>query len=100
MHHKLAQADIHQTFQLVTHQRGTRPFSGDALLVDGPLFSRLLPDTWAEVIERPDVAALLPAKSPTNNDRQGRPRMAAGLVASGQAAREPENHADAQSAGT
>ena len=26
-HHKLAQAGIHQTFQLVTHQRGLRPFS-------------------------------------------------------------------------
>ena len=44
VHHRLAQADIHQTFQPVTHQRGTRPFSGEALLIDGQLFSSLLPD--------------------------------------------------------
>ena len=43
VHHKLAQTGIHQTFQPVTHQRGTRPFSGDALLIDGQLFSSLLP---------------------------------------------------------
>ena len=43
-HHKLAQAGIHQTFQVVTHQRGTRPFSGDAVLLDGQLYSSLLPD--------------------------------------------------------
>ncbi len=43
-HHKLAQAGIHQTFQPVTHQRGVRPFSGDALLLDGQLYSSLLPD--------------------------------------------------------
>jgi hypothetical protein len=42
-HHKLAQAGIHQTFQIVTHQRGVRPFSGDALLLDGQLYSNLLP---------------------------------------------------------
>ena len=42
-HHKLAQAGIHQTFQVVTHQRGVRPFSGDALLLDGQLYSSLLP---------------------------------------------------------
>jgi hypothetical protein len=44
VHHRLAQAGIHQTFQPVTHQRGRRPFSGDALLIDGQLFSNLLPD--------------------------------------------------------
>jgi hypothetical protein len=43
-HHKLAQAGIHQTFQPVTHQRGVRPFSGDALLLDGQLYSNLLPN--------------------------------------------------------
>jgi hypothetical protein len=37
-HHKVAQAGIHQTFQIVTHQRGVRPFSGDALLLDGQLY--------------------------------------------------------------
>jgi len=44
VHHRLAQAGIHQTFQPVTHQRGIRPFSGDALLIDGQLFSSLLPE--------------------------------------------------------
>jgi hypothetical protein len=39
----LAQAGISQTFQIVTHQRGSRPFSGDALLLDGQLFSPHLP---------------------------------------------------------
>jgi hypothetical protein len=43
VHHKLAQAGIHQTFQPVTHQRGVRPFSGDGRLIDGQLYSRLLP---------------------------------------------------------
>ncbi len=43
-HHKLAQARIHQTFQPVSHQRGIRPFSGEALLVDGQLYSSLLPN--------------------------------------------------------
>jgi hypothetical protein len=42
-HHKLAQAGIAQTFQPVTHQRGVKPFSGDALLIDGQLYSPLLP---------------------------------------------------------
>ena len=49
-HHKLAQAGIHQTFQLVTHQRNPRPFSGQALLIDGQLYSPLLP---AELRELP-----------------------------------------------
>jgi hypothetical protein len=43
VHHKLAQAGIHQTFQPVTHQRGTRPFGSEVLLIDGQLFSGLLP---------------------------------------------------------
>jgi hypothetical protein len=41
--HPLAQAGIAQTFQVVTHQRGRRPFSGDALLIDGQLYSPHLP---------------------------------------------------------
>jgi len=49
VHHRLAQAGIHQTFQPVTHQRGSRPFSGDALLIDGQLFSTLLPDDLREL---------------------------------------------------
>jgi len=44
VHHRLAQAGIHQTFQPVTHQRGVKPFSGEALLIDGQLFSPLLPE--------------------------------------------------------
>jgi hypothetical protein len=42
-HHKLALAGIAQTFQPVTHQRGVKPFSGDALLIDGQLYSSLMP---------------------------------------------------------
>jgi hypothetical protein len=41
--HPLNQAGIGQTFQPVTHQRGSRPFSGEALLIDGQLFSSHLP---------------------------------------------------------
>ena len=41
--HPLGQAGITQTFQPVTHQRGRRPFSGEALLIDGQLFSCHLP---------------------------------------------------------
>ncbi len=44
VHHRLAQAGIHQTFLPVTHQRGVKPFSGEALLIDGQLFSPLLPE--------------------------------------------------------
>src|SRR5205807_8642519 len=32
------------TFQPVTHQRGVKPFSGEALLIDGQLFSPVLPE--------------------------------------------------------
>ncbi len=42
--HPLAQAGIAQTFQVVNYQRGRRPFSGDALLIDGQLFSPHLPE--------------------------------------------------------
>jgi hypothetical protein len=50
-HHKLAQAGIGQTFQPVTHQRNAKPFSGDALLIDGQPYSALMP------IELRDLAA-------------------------------------------
>jgi len=43
-YHPLAAAGIHSTFTPVTHQRGIKPFSGDALLIDGQLFSSLLPE--------------------------------------------------------
>ncbi|MHB8465724.1 MAG: hypothetical protein ACYDH6_23705 [Acidimicrobiales bacterium] len=48
-HHKLAQAGIHQTLQVVTHQRGPRPFSGDALLIDGQLYSPHLPEALRDL---------------------------------------------------
>lgn len=53
VHHKLAQAGIHQTFQPVTHQRGVRPFSGEGLLIDGQIFSDLLPDELRELSAPP-----------------------------------------------
>jgi hypothetical protein len=57
VHHRLAQAGIHQTFQPVTHQRGARPFSGDALLIDGQLFSNLLPDELRDLRAPPRGAS-------------------------------------------
>jgi hypothetical protein len=57
VHHKLAQAGIHQTFQPVTHQRGVRPFSGDGLLIDGQLFSTLLPDELRDLPSPPRGAS-------------------------------------------
>jgi hypothetical protein len=45
----LAQAGIAQTFQVVTHQRGSRPFSGDALLIDGQLYSSHLPESLRDL---------------------------------------------------
>ena len=57
VHHKMAQAGIHHTFQPVTHQRGIRPFSGDALLIDGQLFSTLLPDYLRELPSPPRGAS-------------------------------------------
>jgi len=57
VHHKLAQAGIHQTFQPVTHQRGPRPFSGDALAIDGQLFSSLLPDDLRDLPAPPRGAS-------------------------------------------
>jgi hypothetical protein len=55
--HPLAQAGIAQTFQVVTHQRGSRPFSGDALLIDGQLFSPLLPPDLRDLPVPPRGAA-------------------------------------------
>jgi hypothetical protein len=39
----LARAGVHTTFQPVTHQRGKRPSPQGTLLIDGTLFSDLLP---------------------------------------------------------
>jgi hypothetical protein len=49
----LMQAGISQTIELVTHQRGIRPFSGDALLVDGQLYSRFLPNELRDLKSPP-----------------------------------------------
>lgn len=68
VHHKLAQAGIHQTFQPVTHQRGIRPFSGDALLIDGQLFSSLLPDDLRDL---PRVRRVGPARLRRSATRRG-----------------------------
>ena len=57
VHHKLAQAGIHQTFQPVTHQRGIKPFSGEALLIDGQLFSPLLPQELRDLPAPPRGAS-------------------------------------------
>lgn len=53
----LAQAGIGQTFQPVTHQRGSRPFSGEALLIDGQLFSAHLPVELRELAAPPRGAS-------------------------------------------
>lgn len=42
-YYPLQKAAVHATFQPATHQRGGRPFASDALLIDGHLFSPLLP---------------------------------------------------------
>jgi len=52
----LAQAGIEQTVELVTHQRGIRPFAGDALLLDGQLFSPLLPTELRDLAAPPRFA--------------------------------------------
>lgn len=49
----LLRAGIEQTFQPVTHQRGCRPFSGKALLIDGQLFSPHLPDHLRDLAAPP-----------------------------------------------
>ncbi len=53
----LAQAGIEQTLQLVTHQRGIRPFAGDALLLDGQLYSPLLPAELRDLAAPPRFAS-------------------------------------------
>ena len=57
--HPLAQAGILQTFQPVTHQRGAKPFSGDALLIDGQLFSPHLPEELRDLSGAPRGASEL-----------------------------------------
>jgi hypothetical protein len=52
----LAEAGIDQTMQLVTHQRGIRPFAGNALLLDGQLFSPFVPAELRDLPFPPRVA--------------------------------------------
>jgi len=56
--HPLAQAGITQTFQPVTHQRGAKPFSGEALSIDGQLFSSHLPEALRDLPAPPRGASL------------------------------------------
>jgi len=53
----LAQADKHTTFSPVTHQRSIKPFDGDALLIDGTLFSALLPEDLRDIPMPPRAAS-------------------------------------------
>jgi len=53
----LAAAGIEQTLQPVTHQRGIRPFSGEALLLDGQLYSRFLPAELRDLAMPPRFAS-------------------------------------------
>jgi hypothetical protein len=57
VHHKLAQAGIHQTFQPVTHQREVRPLSGDGVLIDGQIYSSLLPEDLRDLPAPPRGAS-------------------------------------------
>jgi hypothetical protein len=45
----LARAGVHTTFQPVTHQRGKRPSPQGTLLIDGTLFSDLLPEDLVDL---------------------------------------------------
>jgi hypothetical protein len=49
----LMRAGISQTFQLVTSQRGIRPFSKEAILLDGQLYSRLVPTELRDLVLPP-----------------------------------------------
>jgi hypothetical protein len=54
--HPLTQGGIEQTLQLVTHQRGIRPFAGEAMLLDGQLFSKLVPTELRDLTVSPRYA--------------------------------------------
>ncbi len=55
--HPLQRAGIHQTFRPVTHQRAVKPFSADALLVEGLLFSSAMPEELARPLPMPPRGA-------------------------------------------
>ena len=52
----LTRAGIAQTFQLVTSQRGVRPFSKDAIVLDGQLYSRLVPAELRDLVFPPRLS--------------------------------------------
>jgi len=52
----LTEAGIEQTLELVTHQRGIRPFAGEALLLDGQLYSPFLPLELRDLASPPRFA--------------------------------------------
>ncbi len=52
----LFQSGIEQTLEIVTHQRGIRPFAGDALLLDGQLYSQFLPKELRDLAMPPRSA--------------------------------------------
>ena len=54
--HPLTRAGIEQTVQLVTHQRGIRPFAGEAMLLDGQLYSKLIPNELRDLTVPPRFA--------------------------------------------
>lgn len=53
----LMRAGIEQTFQLVTAQRGIRPFSKEAILLDGQLYSRLVPAELRDLVLPPRLSS-------------------------------------------
>jgi len=57
-YYPLHRGRVHQTLQPVTHQRGQRPFAEDALLIDGHLFSRVLPRDLVDLPMPPRGASL------------------------------------------
>jgi hypothetical protein len=57
-YYPLQSAEVHTTFQPATHQRGRRPSGSDALLIDGHLFSPLLPSELMDLPMPPRGASL------------------------------------------
>lgn len=53
---ELGKHGIEQTIQVVTHQRGIRPFAGEALLLDDQLYSRFLPAELRDLAMPPRYA--------------------------------------------
>ena len=70
----LAQAGIDQTLQMVTHQRGIRPFAGDALLLDGQLsrdYCPLSSGIWQHRPASPGVHIDVPTRRSSTDEPDG-----------------------------